>query len=69
MFLHGKIDVKIFLMFNVAENTGSVNISDLNVSAAVQIYACVTKIISCLINKLLILKKKDIESRQIIRQD
>ena len=26
MFLHGKMDVKIFLMFIVAENTGSVNI-------------------------------------------
>ena len=25
-FLHGKMDVKIFLMFIVAENTGSVNI-------------------------------------------
>ena len=29
-----------------------------DVSAAVQIYSCVTKIITCLINKLLILKKK-----------
>ena len=26
MFLYGKMDVKIFLMFIVAENTGSVNI-------------------------------------------
>ena len=26
MFLHGKMDVKIFLMFIVAENTWSVNI-------------------------------------------
>ena len=26
MFLHGKMDVNIFLMFIVAENTGSVNI-------------------------------------------
>ena len=26
MFLHGKMDVKIFLIFIVAENTGSVNI-------------------------------------------
>ena len=34
MFLLGKMDVKIFLMFIVAENTGSVNISKspLNVS-------------------------------------
>ena len=27
MFLHGKMDVKIFLMFIVAENTGIVNIA------------------------------------------
>ena len=27
MFLHGKMDVKIVLMFIVAENTGSVNIN------------------------------------------
>ena len=26
MFLHGKMDVKIFLVYIVAENTGSVNI-------------------------------------------
>ena len=28
MFLHGKLDVKIFLTFIVAENTGSVNITN-----------------------------------------
>ena len=30
MFLHGKMDVKIVLMFIVAENTGSVNIVNTN---------------------------------------
>ena len=28
MFLHGKMDVQIFLMFIIAENTGSVNIKE-----------------------------------------
>ena len=30
MFLHGKMDVKIFLMFIVAENTGNVNMLNSN---------------------------------------
>ena len=33
MFLHGKMDVKIFLMFIVAENTGSVNIQHLTLKS------------------------------------
>ena len=32
MFLYGKIDVKIFLKFIVAENTGSVNICKMECS-------------------------------------